>query len=130
MGDVAAAEESAAVVFICDREGAALERRERCLKMAGIAYRIQAERRPSGTYYKIYVTGHDAVAAHLALQMGGCGRAARLQEQRTTISGTLRDLGRTLWDEMLLLLERVVDYLRAAGPRLLGAPAPQDPSAN
>src|SRR5207249_10005149 len=44
--------EPRAVVFVCDRQGAALGRRERCLRLAGIAYDIEAERRPSGTYYK------------------------------------------------------------------------------
>jgi len=32
--------EPRAVVFVCDREGAALGRRERCLKLAGIAFDI------------------------------------------------------------------------------------------
>ena len=129
MGNVAeAAEEAAAVVFICDREGAALERRERCLKLAGIAYRIQAERRPSGTYYKIHVPGHDAVAAHLALQMGGCGRPARLREGRTSWSATLNDIVRMVWDEVAVLLGRVRDLLGGVAPRLL--PRPPETSPN
>ena len=39
---------SGAVVFVCDRQGAALQRRERCLKLAGIPYGIHAEHRPVG----------------------------------------------------------------------------------
>ena len=46
---------SGAVVFVCDRQGAVLQRRERCLKLAGIPYGIHAEHRPSGTYYKLCV---------------------------------------------------------------------------
>ena len=34
----AAEEEPRAVVFVCDRQGAALGRRERCLKLAGIPF--------------------------------------------------------------------------------------------
>jgi hypothetical protein len=34
---------SGAVVFVCDRQGAALQRRERCLKLAGIPYGIHSE---------------------------------------------------------------------------------------
>ena len=128
MGNVAEAEEAAAVVFICDREGAALERRERCLKLAGIAYRIQAERRPSGTYYKIHVPGHDAVAAHLALQMGGCGRAAKLRQGENSWSATLSDIVRAVWDEVILLLGRVSDVVRGVAPRLLPRPAETNPN--
>jgi hypothetical protein len=118
----AASAETVAVVFICDRQGAALERRERCLKLAGISYRVQAERRPSGTYYKLYVPEEEALAAHLALQMGGCGRATRLKDSGSTVTGTLRDIGTTLWDELLLLLGRLADMVRSTAPRLLGEP--------
>lgn len=118
----AAAAETVAVVFICDRQGAALERRERCLKLAGITYRVQAERRPSGTYYKLYVPDDDALAAHLALQMGGCGRATRLKDGGSTVTGTLREIASTLWDELLLLVGRVTDLVRSSAPRLLGGP--------
>jgi hypothetical protein len=62
----AVVEEPQAVVFVSDRSGAALRRRERCLKLAGIPHGIEAERRPSGTYYKLLVREQDAVAAHLA----------------------------------------------------------------
>jgi hypothetical protein len=119
----AAAAETVAVVFICDRQGAALERRERCLKLAGISYRVQAERRPSGTYYKLYVPEQEALAAHLALQMGGCGRATRLRDGGTSVVGTVRDIAATLWDELLLLLGRVTDLVRSTAPRLLGGPS-------
>ncbi len=114
--------EPRAVVFVCDRQGAALGRRERCLKLAGIAYEIEAERRPSGTYYKLGVRERDAVAAHLALQMGGCGRSSRLRQSQSGVAASLREMARTLWDEALLLLERVVDLVWAAAPRLLTGP--------
>src|SRR5213076_806251 len=115
--------EPRAVVFVCDREGAALGRRERCLKLAGIAYEIEAERRPSGTYYKLGVRERDAVAAHLALQMGGCGRSSRLRQSQSGVAASLREMTRTLWDEALLLLERLVDLVWKTAPRLLTGPA-------
>jgi hypothetical protein len=115
---------SGAVVFVCDRQGAALQRRERCLKLAGIPYGIHAEHRPSGTYYKLCVREADAVAAHLALQMGGCGRSARLRQSRSGFAATLRDIAQTLWDEVLLLVGRVRDVVRGTAPRLLGGPTP------
>lgn len=118
----AAAAETVAVVFICDRQGAALERRERCLKLAGISYRVQAERRPSGTYYKLYVPDEEALAAHLALQMGGCGRATRLKDDGSSVMGTVRDIASTLWDELLVLLGRMTDFVRSSAPRLLRGP--------
>ena len=114
-------EEPRAVVFVCDRQGAVLGRRERCLKLAGIPYAVETERRPSGTYYKLYVRERDAVAAHLALQMGGCGRSSRLRHDRAGVVASLRDIARTLWEEALLLFGRLADLLRAA-PRLLTAP--------
>ena len=88
-------EEPQAVVFVSDRSGAALRRRERCLKLAGIPHGIEAERRPSGTYYKLIVREQYAVAAHLALQMGGCGRTLKLQEATPTLGATFRDLARS-----------------------------------
>ena len=115
--------EPGAVVFVCDRQGAALGRRERCLKLAGIPYDIQAERRPSGTYYKLAVRERDAVAAHLALQMGGCGRSSRLRQSQSGVTASLREMGRTLWDEALLLLARLVDLVKSSAPRLLAGPA-------
>src|SRR5262245_28177847 len=120
-----------AVVFVCDRQGAALQRRERCLKLAGIPYGIHAEHRPSGTYYKLCVRESDAVAAHLALQMGGCGRSARLKQNRSSFASTLRDIAQTLWDEVLLLMGRLTDVVRGTAPVLLrgpaGPPAPREP---
>ena len=115
--------EPRAVVFVCDRQGAALGRRERCLKLAGIAYEIEAERRPSGTYYKLGVRERDAVAAHLALQMGGCGRSSRLKQSQSGVAASLREITRTVWDEALLLLERLIDLLWTRAPRLLSGPA-------
>jgi hypothetical protein len=114
--------EPAAVVFVCDRQGAALQRRERCLKLAGIVYEVEAERRPSGTYYKLCVREADAVAAHLALQMGGCSRSSRLRQPQPTLGATLRDMARTLLDEVLLLFGRAADFVRNAAPRLLTGP--------
>ena len=111
-----------AVVFVCDRKGAALSRRERCLKLAGIPHGIEAERRPSGTYYKLIVREQDAVAAHLALQMGGCGRTLKLQETTPTLGATFRDLARTVWDELSLLAAKVVDFVWSVAPRLITGP--------
>ena len=117
-------QEPRAVVFVCDRQGAALGRRERCLKLAGIPYAIEAERRPSGTYYKLYVRERDAVAAHLALQMGGCGRSSKLHQNQSTVASSLRELANMLWEEALLLLGKVKDFLWEA-PRLLTGPRPE-----
>jgi hypothetical protein len=112
-------EEPQAVVFVSDRSGAALRRRERCLKLAGIPHSIEAERRPSGTYYKLIVREKDAVAAHLALQMGGCGRSLKLQEATPTLGTTLKDLARTVWDELTLLATKLLDLLWSVAPKLL-----------
>jgi hypothetical protein len=122
-------EEPQAVVFVSDRSGAALRRRERCLKLAGIPHSIEAERRPSGTYYKLIVREQDAVAAHLALQMGGCGRSLKLQETTPTLGATFRDLARTLWDELTLLAGKVVDLVWSVAPRLLTGPANRTPDS-
>jgi hypothetical protein len=120
----AVAEEPQAVVFVSDRNGAALRRRERCLKLAAIPHSVEAERRPSGTYYKLCVREGDAVAAHLALQMGGCGRSLRLQESRAAFSlgSTMRDIARTMWDEAVLLVGKLADMLRGLAPQLLTGP--------
>lgn len=115
-------EDSQAVVFVSDRQGAALGRRERCLRLAGIACRIEAERRPSGTYYKLCVREHDVVAAHLALQMGGCNRSAKLQQQQASVMESLKEVARTLWEEALLLFGRFTDLVRETAPRLLLGP--------
>ena len=119
----AAVEEPQAVVFVSDRSGAALRRRERCLKLAGISHAIEAERRPSGTYYKLIVKEEDAVAAHLALQMGGCGRTLKLQETTPTLGATVRELARTVWDELVLLAGKLVDAVWSVAPRLLTGPS-------
>jgi hypothetical protein len=121
--------ESGAVVFVSDRQGAALQRRERCLKLAGIVYRVEAERRPSGTYYKLCVRETDAVAAHLALQMGGCNRSSRLRQPQPSVRATLREMGRTLWDEIAVLFGRLVDFVSSVTPKLLtGPPAGRPPA--
>jgi hypothetical protein len=112
-------EEPQAVVFVSNRAGAALRRRERCLKLAGIPHGVQAERRPSGTYYKLCVREHDAVAAHLALQMGGCARSVRIGESQPSFLSTLRDIARAAFDEAALLLSRVLDALLGLAPRVL-----------
>jgi len=125
----AADEEPRAVVFVCDRQGAALGRRERCLKLAGIPFGVEAERRPSGTYYKLYVRERDAVAAHLALQMGGCGRSSRLHQPQAGIVKSVRDLVAMVWEEALLLLGRLTDFVRSA-PQLLTGPAEPPPETD
>ncbi|MCW5892422.1 MAG: hypothetical protein KIT14_18020 [bacterium] len=114
-----------------DRNGAALRRRERCLKLAAIPHTIEAERRPSGTYYKLSVRESDAVAAHLALQMGGCGRSLKLQESQTSfnLGATLRDLGKAAWDEMVLVLGKLFDFFRDLAPLLLNGPRETAPPA-
>jgi len=122
-----AVEEAQAVVFVSNRAGAALRRRERCLKLAGIVHGVQAERRPSGTYYKLCVRENDAVAAHLALQMGGCGRTVKLQDPKPSFIDTLREIARAALEEVSLLLARLVDTVRGIAPLLL--PAPRNPSA-
>ena len=71
----------------------------------------------------------DAVAAHLALQMGGCGRTLKLQETTPTLGATFRDLARTVWDELSLLAAKVVDFVWSVAPRLLTGP-PQPPGAS
>lgn len=122
----ALADEPLAVVFVSDRNGPALRRRERCLKLAAIQHTVDAERRPSGTYYKLAVRESDAVAAHLALQMGGCGRSLRLQEPKTSGGpwAALAEIGRTAVDEARLLWARMVDWIRQVAPLLLTGPRP------
>src|SRR5215831_10529591 len=114
-------EEPRAVVFVCDRQGPALGRRERCLRLAGIPFGIDPERRPSGTYYKLYVRERDAVQAHLALQMGGCGKSSALTRAQPGILEGLQQVAAALWDEVVLLFGRVVDFVRET-PRLLTGP--------
>ena len=114
----ALATEATAVVFVTDRAGAALRRREHCLKLAGIPYVLQAERRPSGTYHKICVREADAIQAHLALQMGGHQRTVKLQAGVQTLFASLFDFSRTMWDETTFLWERVIGFVLHA-PKLL-----------
>jgi hypothetical protein len=128
----AVADEPQAVVFVSDRSGPALRRRERCLKLAAIPHSIEAERRPSGTYYKLCVRESDAVAAHLALQMGGCGRTLKLQEPKRDqgLFATLAEIGRTMWDEAMLAAARLLDWIRDTAPKLLTGPRRPDHSAH
>lgn len=114
----AVAAEAQAVVFVTDRAGTALRRREHCLKLAGIPYLLQTERRPSGTYHKLCVRETDAVQAHLALQMGGHHRSVKLQEGTQTLFASLWEFGRTLFDEAAFAWEQVVALVLSA-PKLL-----------
>src|SRR5262249_61382767 len=89
--------EPRAVVFVSDRDGQALRRRERCLAQAGIAHALESERRASATYYKLCVSEGDAVNAYLALGAGGYGRSAPPREHPETrgthgLSGGAREL--------------------------------------
>ena len=129
MGEAVTAQgEAQAVVFVSDRTGPALRRRERCLKLAGIPHAVQAERRPSGTYYKLCVREPDGVAAHLALQMGGCGRSLKLRESTPSAVSAIRDVARTLWEEARLLMSQLLDLLRRTAPRLLAGPRSRNPT--
>jgi hypothetical protein len=113
---------SRAVVFVSDRAGPALRRRERCLGLAGIACVLESERRPSGVYYKLCVADADAVAAHLALAMGGCARHPGLREPVTpTLADGLGEVAGMLRDEAVIAATRLVDAVRAAAPRLLAS---------
>ncbi len=116
-------EEARAVVFVCDRQGPALGRRERCLRLAGIPFGIDPERRPSGTYYKLFVRERDAVGAHLALQMGGCAKSSSLTRGQAGVFESLKDVAVTLWEEALLLLGRLVDFVKDPLRLLTGPPA-------
>lgn len=112
-----------AVVFVSDRSGAGLLRRERCLRLAGIPFEIRTERRVSGTYFKLCVRERDAVTAYLALQMGGCAKTVRLRETPSTSPfASVRDMLVTLWDEMALLGGWVADLVWQATPRLIAGP--------
>jgi hypothetical protein len=108
-----------AVVYVSDRRTRGLRRRERCLKVAGIAHAVLTERRPSGTYHKLCVRTDDAVAAHLALRMGGHQRSIRLREQRPGIRGALRELQTAVWDEVRSFLDRVLELVRGTAEQLL-----------
>ena len=75
----------------------------------------------------LYFRERDAVAAHLALQMGGCARSSKLHQPQASVLTSIRDLASMLWEEALLLLGRAVDLVRAA-PRLLTGPAAETDS--
>lgn len=107
-----------AVVFVGDRPDAALRRRERCLKLAGVASSVVTERRPSGLYYKLCVQEGDVLNAHLALRLGGFCRTVRLRSARPSVAARLEDLIRETLEEALHLLNRVLDFVRDT-PRLL-----------
>lgn len=114
--------ECRAVVFVTDRAGPALRRRERCLGLAGIACTLESERRPSGIYFKLCVADADAVAAHLALSMGGCERPPRLREPVTPpLTDSLGDVAGMLRDEAVIAAGRLIDAVRTAAPRLLAS---------
>ena len=115
------------VVFVSDRSGAPLRRRERCLELAGIASSIVTERRPSGTYYKLCVREEETVDAHLALQLGGFCRSVRLRRRSPGVSAAIEEIASGAWDELLDLLSRLVDLVRSA-PRLLLGPTRADAS--
>jgi hypothetical protein len=118
----APAGEFQAVVFVSDRAGPALRRRERCLALAGIAYTIASERRPSGVYYKLCVPDRDAVSAHLALGMGGCRRPPRLGEQAGPgLAESLADVADMFRSEAALAAGRLVDTVRTVAPQLVAA---------
>jgi hypothetical protein len=104
------------VVFVSDRPDGALRRRERCLVRAGLACSILSERRASGTYFKLCVREHDVVDAHLALRLGGFCRSARLRGRGA--GAAVRSLPRTVWDQIVLLAQSLVDLVRQ-GPRRL-----------
>ena len=109
-----------AVLFITDRIGPALRRRERCLVLAGIPSVLESERLPSGVYYKLCVGDADAVPAHLALAMGGCARAPRLRQPTTpALIDGLGDVAGMLGDEARIAAARLLDAVRVAAPLLL-----------
>jgi hypothetical protein len=109
-----------AVVFISDRIGPALRRRERCLELAGISYALESERRPSGTYFKLCVAEHDAVDAYLALGAGGCARRPHLAEHQVPgLAESLSDVAAMLRDEAAIAAEKLVDVVRDVAPQVL-----------
>src|SRR4029453_8294541 len=94
------ADRTRAVVFVTERTGPALRRRERCLELAGIAYSLESEPRPSGPYWKLCGAGADAVTASLAPGAGGCQRRPRLQEHLVPgLTESLADVAGMLRDE-------------------------------
>jgi len=96
--------------------------------LAGITSELEAERRPSGVYYKLCVADADAVPAHLALALGGCARPPRLREPATpALIDGLGDVAGMLRDEAGIAASKLLDALRAAAPLLVATlfdPAP------
>jgi hypothetical protein len=90
--------------------------------LAGITCELEAERLPSGVYYKLCVADADAVPAHLALALGGCTRSPRLREPAAPafIDG-LGDVAGMLGDEARIAAARLLDAVRAAAPLLLAS---------
>jgi len=114
--------EPRAVVFVSDRDGQALRRREQCLTLAGIPYRLESERRPNATYYKLCVAERDAVNAYLALGAGGCGRPRHLREQQEPgVTESLSEVAGMLRDEAAVAASKLLDAVRGAAPQLLEA---------
>ncbi len=118
---------SRAVVFVSDRMGPALRRRERCLELAGIAHAVASERRPSGIWFKLSVAERDAVDAYAALALGGCGRSPRLPEASAPgVAESLSDVAGMLRDEVQVAAGKLVDAVRTVAPQLLvGIAGPQ-----
>jgi hypothetical protein len=54
--------------------------------------------------------------------MGGCARSSKLQQTQASFGGTLREVARTFWDEILLLLGRLTDFVKEVAPKLLSGP--------
>src|SRR5204863_98801 len=50
-------------------------------------------------------------------------RVSRLRQSHAGVAARLHEMARTLWDEAWLLLERLVDLVWTAAPRLLTGPA-------
>jgi hypothetical protein len=122
------ADESRAVVFVSDRTGPALRRRERCLDLAGIAYSLESERRPSGTYFKLCVADRDAVNAYLAIGVGGCKRQPRLHEHLVPgLTESLSDVAGMLRDEAAIAAGKLVETVRGVAPQLLPGLRETDP---
>jgi len=108
------------VVFVSDRDGQALRRRERCLEEAGIAHALESERRASATYYKLCVSEGDAVNAYLALGAGGCRRPVRLREHAEPgVTEALSDVAGMLRSEATVAATMLLDAVKVAAPQLL-----------
>ena len=107
-----------AVVYVSDRPGAAIYRRERCLTLAGIACTVLVEHRPSGPYYKLCVQDHAAVDAHLALRLAGFTHSVRFSPPSEGVAAALRDLINTIREEVDLLMSEAIDLVRSAPERL------------